>query len=158
MIKNSLDEFEIEDFPVNNDDNTIETTIQNNRDYPTNYSNLSILALLKNNNDEDSIEVPYDNALYMYLDELKNASMLVSLDDGQYTRYKYRPDLLSFDLYGTMEYDYVLLALNDIISPKYFDKKVIRVIHADYIQQLVSLIADSESDYIQLNRSTYKDE
>ena len=57
MMKNSLDEFEIEDLPVNNDDNTIETTIQNNRDYPTNYSNLSILALLKNKSYDIFVEL-----------------------------------------------------------------------------------------------------
>ena len=107
---------------------------------------------------ENKIDVPYDNILYMYLDELKSLSMKVKLNSTEMDRYKYRPDLLSYDLYGTTQYDYILLALNDIISPKYFDKEIVNIIDADYIELIVSSITDAEDEYIQLNRSQYTSE
>jgi hypothetical protein len=137
------------------DTNTIETTIQSNKDFANDYTKSAILTRLTNNGDTDIIDVPYDNALYMYLDEMKSASKTITLSNSEYERYEYRPDLLSYDMYGTTEYYYVLLALNDIISPKHFTKKKIKVIEPEYITTLISLIADSESEYINLNRSIY---
>lgn len=142
-----------------NDTNTIESTITAGKTKnPNLYNNLSILTRMNDKDGENKIDVPYDNILYMYLDELKSLSMKVKLNSTEMDRYKYRPDLLSYDLYGTTQYDYILLALNDIISPKYFDKEIVNIIDADYIELIVSSIADAEDEYIQLNRSQYTSE
>lgn len=142
-----------------NDTNTIESTITAGKTKnPNLYNNLSILTRMNDKDGENKIDVPYDNILYMYLDELKSLSMKVKLNSTEMDRYKYRPDLLSYDLYGTTQYDYILLALNDIISPKYFDKEIVNIIDADYIELIVSSITDAEDEYIQLNRSQYTSE
>lgn len=138
------------------DEGTIEGTIEKGKNVLLIYNNLALLRRLINN--DYNIDSPEDNVIYDYLSELKNATIKVELSNAQYLKYKYRPDLLSYDMYGTPIFEYVILALNDIISPKYFTKKKIYMIPEEYMDMLIGEIYDAEKDYITFNRNKYKEE
>lgn len=138
------------------DEGTIEGTIEKGKNVLLIYNNLALLRRLINN--DYNIDCPEDNVIYDYLSELKNATIKVELSNAQYLKYKYRPDLLSYDMYGTPIFEYVILALNDIISPKYFTKKKIYMIPEEYMDMLIGEIYDAEKDYITFNRNKYKEE
>lgn len=138
------------------DEGTIEGTIEKGKNVLLIYNNLALLRRLINN--DYNIDCPEDNVIYDYLSELKNATIKVELSSAQYLKYKYRPDLLSYDMYGTPIFEYVILALNDIISPKYFTKKKIYMIPEEYMDMLIGEIYDAEKDYITFNRNKYKEE
>lgn len=138
------------------DEGTIEKTIEKGKNILLIYNNLALLRRLINN--DYNIDCPEDNVVYDYLYELKNASIKIELSNAQYIKYKYRPDLLSYDMYGTTIFEYVILALNDIISPKYFTKKKIYMIPEEYMDMLVGEIYDAEREYITFNRGKYIEE
>lgn len=133
------------------DQNTIEGTVAAHKAIPVAFTELAIHDKLADG--DNTILVPSNNAIYMYLDELKNASFPVQLTDEEFLKYKYRPDLISYTMYGSDVYEYVILAINDMISPKYFDKSLIYVIDPEYMEELISMIADAENEYIQLNKA-----
>lgn len=139
------------------DEYTIEGTIQKGREITLLYNNLSLLTRLSDEEGKNKIDTPMENIIYDYLDELKKVSMMIQLSDEEFLRYQYRPDLLSYDMYGTMTYDYIILALNDIISPKYFTKKKLLMIPSEYIENILSDIYSTEKEYIDYNRAHYED-
>lgn len=138
------------------DEYTIEGTIQKGREITLLYNNLSLLTRLSDEEGKNKIDTPMENIIYDYLDELKKLSIMIQLSDEEFLRYQYRPDLLSYDMYGTMTYDYIILALNDIISPKYFTKKKLWMIPSEYIENVLSDIYSAEKEYIDYNRAHYE--
>lgn len=62
-----------------------------------------------------------------YLSHYKSRSIIHSGDDTLYTvsaRYEYRPDLLSYDVYGTVGFWWVFMKRNmDVIKDPIFDMK-----------------------------------
>lgn len=134
---------------------TIEETIENGNEITLSYINTSILRKLQMDGTDDSIDVPDTNVCYDYLKELLAVADKIELSDDEYAKYKYRPDILSYDLYGTTTYEFILLAINKIISPKYFTKKKIYVIDSEYIEEVLTDIYNAEQEYITLNRADY---
>lgn len=93
------------------------------------------------------------NLIEDYLPELNKICTEVHLNDEQYKRYKYRPDLLAYDLYKSIQLDFVILLINDMIDPKEFTKKVIKLPYASVLKKFLSTIYSSEQEYIQQNRA-----
>lgn len=134
---------------------TIEETIENGNEITLSYINTAILRKLQMDGTDDSIDVPDNNVCYDYLRELLAVADKIELSDDEYAKYKYRPDILSYDLYGTTTYEFILLAINKIISPKYFTKKKIYVIDSEYIEEVLTDIYNAEQEYLTLNRADY---
>ena len=62
------------------------------------------------------------NVLDFYLDELKKLCLKVeTFTEEEINKYKYQPDLLAYDIYGSTQLDFVILLVNGIIDPKEFD-------------------------------------
>lgn len=133
---------------------TIEKTNKEGKDRLLIYNNLALLSRFDNGGIYN-IDSPEDNVTYDYLAELKGMAVKVALTNTEYMRYKYRPDLLSYDRYGTPWFDFVLLAINDVISPKYFTKKKVYVIPDDNMDLLIGEIYNAETSYLEFNRSSY---
>lgn len=110
------------------------------------YKNFAILEKYNN------VEYLDHNLIDDYLTEFTAISVEVELSLDQYKRYKYSPDLLSYDIYGTTQLDFVILALNDMIDPKDFIKKKIKLLYNSSMKELMSYVYNSNSGYIQLNR------
>ena len=69
-------------------------------------------------------------------------------------KYRYAPDLLAYDIYGSTQLDFIVLLCNGIIDPKEFDLSRGKI----YLPTLIDLTNflsetfESESDWIALNR------
>lgn len=133
------------------DSYTIEDNISNGSTSVINYYNTSILQKI------GDIEYASDNIINDYLEELIDNSTTVELSDLEFIKYIFRPDLLSYDVYGTMDFDFVILAINGICDPKDFDRKKIKLPSSDILDVLLNYIYNAENDYILKNRANYEE-
>lgn len=134
---------------------TIEEFIEMGDTDEITYHNFSILVKCIGEN--SSIEYSQDNILYDYVDELKEKSVLVSMTDNEYIKYKYKPKLLSYDIYGTTEMYFVIMVLNGICNIKDFSKRKVRLLKKSDMLDLLNQIYTAESDYIKYNRAHLDD-
>lgn len=116
------------------------------------YYNTSILQKI------DDVEYSQHNVIYDYLDELNSLTETVQLTDLEYIKFEFRPDLLSYYVYGTIDYEFVILALNGILGPKDFTKKKVKLLSAADMATIMNKIYNAESTYITKNRQNYINE
>ena len=72
---------------------------------------LSLKSVMTNSNDEKFI-INITNIFEQYYEILLENTVIVTLTDDEYLKYRFKPKVLSFDLYGTVELHYLLLRLN----------------------------------------------
>lgn len=113
------------------------------------YYNFSILEVV------NSVEHLNINLVEEYSSILKSQTLQVELTDEEYKKYKYCPDLLAYDIYGSVQLDFVILILNDIFDPKEFVNKTIRLVPASVLQQFLNEVYGKEYGWIQQNRADY---
>ena len=100
----------------------------------------------------DNIKILDHNILDDYIDELEGICKQVTLTTDEINKYKYNPDLLAYDVYGSVQLDFVVLAANDIIDPKDFNLKKLRLPPSSMLRELLSEIYNSNSEFINRNR------
>lgn len=96
--------------------------------------------------------VPTENIIFDYMDELKKLSVNVRLTDNELLKYKYKPKLLAFDVYGTTESYFVIMALNNIIDVRDFKMKRLKMLKKDAMSEIISYIYSANTDLIKANR------
>ena len=114
------------------------------------YRNLSILDKI------DDLEMVDHCLIYDYLDEIVNNCESVSFTAQEYNKYKYAPDLLAYDLYGSTQLDFIILFANDMIDPKEFNLRTIKLPYRSVLNKILSDIYNANAGYIDQNRSDYK--
>ena len=116
------------------------------------YYNYSILEYL------NGFDMFLANLLYDYQDELDEIAVTVSLTPIEKAKYRYKPYLFAYDVYGSTEAKFIIMMLNNIIDPKEFDFDKVKVIrYGDLITVLNRMQAVNE-DYLNTNRSKLKDD
>lgn len=105
----------------------LEQFISLGQDVKITYNNYSIKEKV------NGINYPVHNVIYDYIEEIKEKAVLVTLTDHEYLKYKFRPRLLAYDVYGNSELYFVLLALNNIIDIKDFNFKKLYMLKRDDI-------------------------
>lgn len=138
----------------NDDVSTIDDTITNGSLIEFTDYKLSLLRSLTSGNER--IDYPYMSILDDYIDELKSYSVKYTMSNEEYRRYKYRPDLFAYDLYGKTDYDFVILLVNGINTEKDFNKKTVKYIPEENIDTLLSFIRNAETRVLEKNREGYK--
>ena len=111
------------------------------------YYNFSILEVNGNVQHLDQ------NIVEDYIPELTDMSVEIELTDDEYRKYKYAPDLLAYDVYGSVQLDFILLLVNDMIDPKEFDRKKIKLPYASKLSRFLNSVYSGEYNYISMNRS-----
>lgn len=116
------------------------------------YNNLSFIDQI------DNIKYNTYNVASDYIDELISEYCVnVQLSDDELTRYKYRPKLLAYDVYGSQELYYLILIVNDMCSVKDFVKKRIYLPTKNNMSTITSAIMNSnKSDIEKYNSSNIK--
>ena len=114
------------------------------------YYNFSILEVI------DGVQHLNHNLVEDYLHHLLVTCESVTFSDEEFKRYKYHPDLLAYDLYGSVQLDFILLLLNDAIDPKEFDVKTVKLPYASVLNTFLNDIYSKESSYIDQNRFNNK--
>jgi len=110
------------------------------------YYNFSIIEKINN------VEYLDHNLLEDYLPELEKICIKVNLSDDEFIKYKYAPDKLAYDLYNSVQLDFIVLMANDMIDPKEFCKKQIKLPYSSQLSDLLSRIYSKERNYINQNR------
>lgn len=114
------------------------------------YYNFSIVEYL------NGYDIFITNVLYDYEEELRDLSVFIKLTDVERIRYKYKPYLFAYDLYGTREMAFIIMMLNGIIDPKEFDYNKIRVLRYNDLTAIINRIGAINEDYINKNKSKLK--
>lgn len=114
------------------------------------YRNFSILEK------REGIDIEFidHNIIYDYLDELKAiCTERFTITKQDINRYIYAPDLLAFDIYGSTQLDFVIMAANDMVDPKEFTMRTLRLPTRSALIRFMSQIYNAEKKYITNNRS-----
>ena len=115
------------------------------------YKNFSIL---QKSLQDDSLVYSIDNVIYDYMDEINQYKRLVGFSDMEVVKYKYKPKLFSYDVYGSTECYFVIMALNGICNVKEFDliDNTIWALNPNDMYTIMNLISRAEKTRIALNR------
>lgn len=108
----------------------------------------STFALFHKCDSNSNIHIAADNVLYDYLDEIKEKKILLTLTDLELIKYRYKPKLLSYDIYGSTELYFILLLLNNMYNIKDFNKQNLYVLYQSDLFNLLNDIYSAESSYI----------
>jgi len=114
------------------------------------YRNFSILSYRM------ETEFVDQNILDYYIDELKALCLKITkFDNDQIIKYRYSPDLLAYDIYGSTQLDFIVLLCNGIVDPKDFDFKrgYILLPSSSVLKEFLSQVYSSESNWMDLNRT-----
>lgn len=117
------------------------------------YRNFSILRY------DMKAEFAEQNILDYYLSELKKCCLNVTeFTEEEIAKYKYAPDMLAYDIYGSTQLDFIILLCNGIIDPKEFDfkRKSILLPKKSVLNEFLSKVYNSESNWLDINRSEIK--
>lgn len=116
------------------------------------YYNYSILKYL------NGYDLFITNLLYDYEDEINDMAITLQLTDKERAKYKYKPWLLSYDIYGSREVYFIINMLNNFIDPKDFDFNKIKVLRPYDLQTILNRMQAVNEDYMNNNRSDLKND
>lgn len=126
---------------------TIQSIIEDGKELKMTIKDLSLKEVITNSSGEMFVVNMY-NLYEKYYELLLEHTVIVTLSDLDYKKYRFKPKLLSKDLYGTTELHYMLLRLNYVYSVINFDFTEIRVFTADIKQLLNEIMVMESEDYI----------
>lgn len=98
------------------------------------------------------------NLLYDYEDEINAISLTIKFTDIEKAKYRFKPYLLAFDIYGATEAKFIIMMLNNIIDPKEFDFDKVKVVRKGDLIDILNRIQAVNEDYLSTNRSKLKDD
>lgn len=91
-----------------------------------------------------------------YIDEIDQCTVKYDMATDEIDRYYMRPDLFAYDKLGDKDYDFLILFINGILSPKEFTNSTVKTIDRDYVGTILGLIISAETDYLNFNKTNYK--
>jgi hypothetical protein len=97
-------------------------------------------AILKDEYSSRNIEIPFSSLTNKYRDFLNKIVKTIELDDKLIARYRYRPKMVSYDLYETTELWNDILILNHCFSTYEFQPKKISVYDPSSLKEYINEI------------------
>lgn len=131
---------------------TVEQFIDMKSSDENTYYNYSILEYM------DGIEFFVSNVLYDYQDELEDQCVELVLTESNMNKYRYKPYLLAYDIYGSVEAVFIINMMNGIVSDIEFDFNRVKIIHPDSLSAILGRIYSANVMYINNNISKLKDD
>lgn len=116
------------------------------------YYNYSILEYL------NGFDMFVTNLLYDYQDELDEMVKIVKLTPIEKAKYRYKPYLFAYDIYGSTEAKFIIMMLNGIIDPKEFDFERVKVLNYGDLITILNRMQAVNEDYMNTNRSKLKED
>lgn len=134
------------------DSSTFSGALQDYNKKSVTRTNLSLFESVR-----EGIVMNGNTILNDYIDELDSCTVEYTMTTDEESRYYMRPDLFAYDKWGDKEYAFLVLFINGIVSPKEFTNTTIKTLERDYIGSIMGLIISAEQDYLNFNRTNYKD-
>ena len=110
------------------------------------FRNFSTVAVI------NGVELIDKNLIEDFLPELLKETIEVDLSDDEFYRYKYSPDLLAFDVYGSVQLDFLIMYMNGIIDPKEFEYKTIKLVKASTLKDFLNHVYNSQKYVLENNK------
>ena len=114
------------------------------------YYNFSIVEYL------NGYDMFITNLLYDYDEEFQDLVVYIKLTDVEKLKYRYKPYLFAYDLYGSREISFIIMMLNGIIDPKEFDFDKIKVIRYNSLSTVLNRIAAVNELFMNKNKAKLK--
>lgn len=106
--------------------------------------------------DDGTLIIPDTNLFTIYRRYINPYIGTYTLTKAQRAHYRYKPYLLSTDVYGTPELGWIILMLNDQeCASKFRLKSTIRLIRGDYLNELYDTIVTKSNDKLEKNWNKY---
>ena len=131
-------------------DSTTTSTLESFINYKNLDSNIYYkdLSIFEKSIDGKSVLLSY-NILNDYRKEIFDFIIPITLTNEEFQKYQYQPKKLAYDLYGSTEYDYMILFINSMTNIKEFNRRRINLMRAKDMSNVLSAIYSSESEYIE---------
>ena len=128
---------------------TIDQFVACQSDTVMSYYNLSFVDSVEYKFMNEEIHYSTYNAISDYIDEVRESCLKVSLSDDEMLRYKYRPKLLCYDIYGNGELAFIVLIINDMYSVKQFTKNNIMLPNRNTMNQICKELFNTNKSAIE---------
>lgn len=76
-----------------------------------------------------------------YLEEIEQHKTVITLSTTEYYKYRYNPKLMAYDVYGTTELWFLLMAANELYSVIDFDLRVVKAYRTDILQKIDRMLS-----------------
>lgn len=93
-----------------------------------------------NEETEETVEIPFSSLLNKYRDYLSNIIISVPLDEVLQNKYRFKPKMISTELYGTTELWDTILILNNTFRVSEFQPKVLKVYDPNRLKEYINTI------------------
>lgn len=88
--------------------------------------------------------VNYESRLDYFISSLNDYKSEMTLTQELYDKYKYNPKMMSYDLYDTTDYWWLLLQANEMHSAVEFNKRKVKYYSKSALKQLIPMILRSD--------------
>jgi hypothetical protein len=126
---------------------TIEDFIKAGQSITISYQGLSLISDLGN-----KIKFPFLNVFNDYIKDIKESGIIKTalLTDSEVQKYIYKPKILAYDIYGKTDLNFLILALNNIGTPKEFTlkNKKVKLLSKQDANEILKYIYNAEKDLI----------
>ena len=95
------------------------------------------------------------NTIDDYIPEINDYVVNVELSREQYLKYRFKPKLLCYDIYGNGEVYWLIMRINGIIDVKEFDFKVLKMIRVEDLEMIFTRIYNAEYKWMNQYNTTY---
>lgn len=85
--------------------------------------NYNAFSLLERSSSNENVYYMISNIISNYLEDIEDDIKTVSVSELEKIKYIYKPKLLCYDIYGTTEVYFILMAINGVYNIKDFDLK-----------------------------------
>lgn len=131
---------------MNSNTSTIQSIIQNGKEEKMTNRELSYKSVITNSSNEKFV-VNMSYLYEKYYDILLDHAVTVVLTEEEYLKYRFKPKLLSKDLYGTYDLHFMLLRLNHIYTIAQFDFQELKVFKNNIVQLLNEIMILESENY-----------
>lgn len=139
-----------------NNTSTIKAMIQNGKEEKMTSNQLSLKTVITNSSGQKFV-VNLFNLFEKYYDILLDNTVTVVLTEDEYLKYRFKPKLLSKDLYGSKDLYYLLIRLNNIYTVIEFDFKEVKVFNTNIVSLLNEIMVLESENYIENELSVIKE-
>ena len=126
---------------------TIEEFIAQGSSTQITYDKLSIFENV------DGLYLVTHNVLDDYKKEIDMCCQTVVLSTSELNKYKYKPKLLAYDIYGSTELFFIILFTNNICDVKDFNRNKIKLLPQDSLETIISYIYESQEAILSKNKA-----
>lgn len=106
--------------------------------------------------DDKTLIIPDKNLFEIYMRYIRGYVGTFGVSEAEQRYYRFRPQLLSLDVYGTPALDWLVLMLNDRECPsKFYLKNTVKLIPVEALNNVYDTIVTKSSDKLKANWNVY---